>query len=333
MIELRNDNLVVCCPDVHEDATCEINFQRTLRIPDDNREYPLPVGLGNFPMFHVDDYAKGVPASWIDHGGVFLPMYQSEAMWISFGWSGVYPFAVKIAAGKINAVSGDTWTDGISDSPQDYVVLPEQPWLDGFSVQEGLIRQFVAMPLGEGYTAEGQITGEEIHGGLQLAIYPMKADYYEKYLRSHFGQRDTLSCMMAADVCDEAGEMGLAPGGLMQQEIYDDPYGLEAWETTAMSRCFVHITNSRVFHDITGLRSPTDPPSAKQYKSAGIPWFDYWNDELKALKGSKILSKLDSVATKKIKNGKKVKEPLIDIKEAEVVQLGKRKSTVRDGRF
>jgi hypothetical protein len=31
------------------------------------------------------------------------------------------------------------------------VVLPEQPWLDGYCVEKGYIRQFVAMPLGEGY--------------------------------------------------------------------------------------------------------------------------------------------------------------------------------------
>ncbi len=32
-----------------------------------------------------------------------------------------------------------------------------------------MIRQFVAMPLGEGYTAEEQLTGEAQHGGLPTA--------------------------------------------------------------------------------------------------------------------------------------------------------------------
>ena len=103
-------------------------------------------------------------------------------MWINFGFGGGYPFAIKVAAGKINAVSGETWCNGLSDRPQDYAVVPEQAWLDGFSIGEGRIRQFVAMPLGVGYTAEGQITGKEEHGGLQLAIHPMKAYYYEKHV-------------------------------------------------------------------------------------------------------------------------------------------------------
>ena len=80
-------------------------------------------------------------------------MDQNEALWISF--SARYPFAVKIAAGKINAVSGAAWTAELPSEPQNYVVVPGQPWLDGFSVGEGLIRQFVALPLGAGGSGRG----------------------------------------------------------------------------------------------------------------------------------------------------------------------------------
>ena len=58
----------------------------------------------------------------------------------------------------VNAVTGDGWSDGLHVRPQDYLVAPRQPWLDGFAVDKGFIRQFVAMPLGEGFTAEEQIT-------------------------------------------------------------------------------------------------------------------------------------------------------------------------------
>ncbi len=331
MIELRENQLTIMTPDVHKRAECDIHFQRTLRIPDDNREYGLPAGLGRFPVFHVDDYAGKVPKSWLEHGGVFLPMYQSEAMWINFGSRPDYPFAVKVAAGKINAISGESWQDGLSSEPQDYVVIPEQPWLDGFSIGEGLIRQFVAMPLGAGYTAEGQITGQEQHGGLQFAVYPMKADYYEKYIAS---RQEEPSMLGEMDVdFNYAPEMGLAPGGIMRQEIYDDPFGIDAWDTSAMSRCFVHIVNSESFAAITGHRPPTRPISADEYRAANIPWFDYWDDEAKALKGSKILAKLDSVVAQKIKDGKRVKEPIIQVEQQDIIQLGKRRSQVRDGTF
>ena len=125
MIELMNNQLTFRFPEVHKKAACSIDFQRTLRIPDDNREYPLPPGLGRFPVEHVDDFADKLPDTWRTHGGVFIPMYQSEALWINF--SGDYPCAVKIAAGTINAVSGESWSNVLSADPQDYAVIPEQP--------------------------------------------------------------------------------------------------------------------------------------------------------------------------------------------------------------
>ena len=66
---------------------------------------------------------------------------------------------MKIAAGKINAVSGEAWTAELHSEPQDYVFVPGQPWLDGFSVGEGRIRQSVAMPLGASDSVEERLTG------------------------------------------------------------------------------------------------------------------------------------------------------------------------------
>jgi hypothetical protein len=36
------------------------------------------------------------------------------------------------------------------------------------------------MPLGSGYSAEEQITGEAEHGGIQIVVYPMKQEVFEK---------------------------------------------------------------------------------------------------------------------------------------------------------
>jgi hypothetical protein len=320
MITLENDNLVFRFPEVHEDAILTVHLQRTLRIPDDDNTYPLPPGLGRFPLRHVDDFAANVPERWLEHGGTIFPMYQSEAMWLCFssgGWlsggsyggdrdGGPYPFAIKVAAGKINAVTGEPWSDGIGRSPQNYMVSPTQPWLDGYCVEKGVIRQFVAMPLGAGYSAEEQITGEAEHGGLQIIAYPMKADAYERLMR----KRDRIRGMeefVTMDFCLSESpaamlDMGLAPGGRMKQEIYDDPYKLKDWDIKHSSRCFVHIANSLVWRQITGEAPPTVPPTAKEYKNAGLPWFDYYSDA-KALKGSKTLAKLKSVATLGKKKG------------------------------
>ena len=325
MIELKRDQLIFRFPEVHKDATCSISFQRTLRIPDDNREYSLPPGLGEFPLNLVDDYAETVPAAWAAHGGVFLPMNQAEALWLNF--DGSYPMAVKVAAGKINAVTGEGWDNELSNRPQDYLVIPDQPWLDGFSVMKGMIRQFVAMPLGEGYTAEEQLTGEAEHGGLQIVVYPLKASLYEREEEEDLFV--TYGPPRAQAPLDD--EMGLTPGGLMRQEIYEDDYGFDAWETSVRSRCFVHILNSVQFFNVTGAQPPSQPPTALEYTKAGLPWFDYYGGDLKALEGAQKLAGLDSVAAKKLKKGEGVLEDNDPVQPKVVKKLGKGK--VREGDF
>ena len=301
MVELIDDGLNFSFPEVHPQARLRIEFQRTLRIPDDGQVHYLPPGLGAFPLTHVDDVVASVSASWVAHGGVLLPMYQSEALWIHLAGTWVdrhdteYPFAVKIAAGKIDAVTGQTWTNDLSTHPQNYLVVPEQPWLDGFCVEKGVIRQFVAMPLSGGYTAEEQVTGTAEYGGLQILVHPLRRDVFER----RFPERpDVVHEEASGDFACSAPaspDMGLAPGGRMRQEIYEDPFGLGEWDGTASSRCYVHMANSLVWEAITGEPPPLPPPTAKTYTDHDLPWFDYYAEGRHALDGAEALTRLKSV--------------------------------------
>ena len=345
MIELKNDRLVFSFPDVHPDAKLEIGFQRTFRIPDDGKTYPLPPGFGYFPLRHVDDHARRVPPGWLDRGGVMLPMYQSEAMWLRFSPQYVarranYPFAIKVAAGKIDAVTGKGWSDGLTARPQDYMVAPRQPWLDGFCVQKGLIRQFVAMPLGAGYTAEEQITEKAEYGGLQIVVYPMKREVFER----RFPEREEVvltaefygtPCAASGVMRKRSAAMGLAPGGRMKQEIYEDPFDFDDWEQTQKSRCFVHIANSLVWREITGQQPPTTPPTAREYAQADLPWFDYYDDRATALDGAPALAGLKSVAELGQEKGDVPLPENESVTPETVIQLRRnlKPDEVREGRF
>ena len=335
MVELQGSRLRFRFPDIHRDAEGSISFQRTLRIPDDNRSYPLPPGLGNFPLLPVAPYAGGLPARWPDHGGVFMPMYQAEALWVDFQSrrGPGYPMAIKVAAGKVNAVTGEPFRTELTAGTQDYLVVPEQPWLDGFCIRKGVVRQFVAMPLGEGYTAEEQLTGAAEHGGLQIVAYPMKADRYEKLLvkrrRALEGVADmAMSCGVAAPQ-----GLGLAPGGLMRQEIFEDSYGIDAWDQQVRSRCFVHLLNSAQFRSVTGAAPPHEPPTAKDYNRAGLPWFEYYDADRRALEGAERLARLDSVAVHRLKEGKESLEDDTGGAPApeQIVPLGPEPGHIRDG--
>lgn len=451
MIELIKDRLQFSFPKVHPQARMGISFKRTLRIPDDGNSYPLPPGFKNFPLRHVDDFGARVPADWNEHGGVMMPMYQSEAMWVNFN-AGEYPFAVKIAAGKINAVTGEDWENGLNDDPQDYMQIPQQPWLDGFCVEKGVVRQFVAMPLGEGYTAEEQLTGKAEFGGLQIIVYPMKREVYEEYeskriakeearrreeearrrdeearrkmeahkyrslleqsavlrgktialsecrkriqerlleierhliseeyrpsepyrdamrergalmaeearlsadagrlverLRGMEREVDSMQLHTDAFVIDPdqsemlccscfmepSSAMGMAPGGKMSQEIYEDEYGLDVWDVENSSRCFVHLANSEMWQIITGSLPLHRAPTFWDYQKNGLPWFDYYSDG-EAVEGSDTLKKLKSVKQTGDDKGETPLPENIPARIENVVHLGKtkrRKHQVRE---
>nr|XP_036586659.1 uncharacterized protein CTRU02_03247 [Colletotrichum truncatum]KAF6797216.1 integral membrane protein [Colletotrichum truncatum] len=164
-----------------------MQLNRTIRVPDNKDINALPPGLGAFPLFKVRDYTQNMPKDMVKKGGIFFPMYQREAMWISF--SAGAPFAIKIYVGGVNAVSGFPMTENDktkekrkkmlnSGKPiQDYMVLPEQHWLDGIASEDGKIRQFVAQPKGSGFSVEAQVTGEENVGGIQIEIIPIKKNF------------------------------------------------------------------------------------------------------------------------------------------------------------
>lgn len=72
---------------------------------------------------------------WLARGGVMLPIYQREAMWLSF--DAAEPAALQVGVGKVCAVSGLPWIEHLVKDPQNYVVLPDQPWLDGINAGGG----------------------------------------------------------------------------------------------------------------------------------------------------------------------------------------------------
>ena len=280
-----------------------VRFVRTLRLPETGT-HPLPPGLGEFPVRRVRDHPDTVPEQWRARGGVMLPVYLREAMWLSFGGT-AEPAALQVGVGKVCAVSGRPWSDRLSRKPQNYVVLPRQPWLDGINSGRGTVRQFVAVPLGLGATVEGQVTGEEVWGGVQLQSFPLnertlaewrKAEQARERARPSGGGYGMTAMSMAAPSAPGSAPMpvaaraprapaamGLGVGGAMRQEVYEDDRPLTDWSAEPAGRVFVHLVTPPEWRRITGEAPPPSPVDRAAYTRAGLPWYDYYDQDAEDL--------------------------------------------------
>lgn len=176
----------------------EISFHQTVRVPDNFKSSALPPSLGRFPLYHVKDYAKTLPYTMAAKGGLFLPMYREDLT--TEKWP--YCWCKRRARSNVDQIqfsqairhqdlrwrskyrirwarhwdrcdkTASTYSLSQNKSIQDYLVVPDQPWIDGIATSAGKVRQFVAMPIGTGYSVEAQMTGEEVTGGIQFEVIP-----------------------------------------------------------------------------------------------------------------------------------------------------------------
>jgi hypothetical protein len=297
-----------------------VSFRRTLRIPDDGRTYPLPPGLGAFPIHAVEDFADRVPPAWREPGAAFIPMYQREAVWLSFAAAPWKPNAVKVAVGGINAISGAPDSAVLCATPQDYIVCPYQPWLDGINTGNGSVRQFVAMPLGLGYTVEASLTGQERYGGIQLRVFEPKPGKFPDVEPPAAAGPSAPTAPRASAF--PGRPMGLGAGGTMRQKIYPDPHGIDTWDQGQAGRVVIHIVNSAQFLEITGMEPPPTPVDAKLYASHRLPWFDLYDEDRGDIAASARLADVKTVAEHDSERGVTTEGDLsVDISESEIVRL------------
>ncbi|MBT0566097.1 hypothetical protein [Williamsia sp. CHRR-6] len=260
-------------PQIAPDASMRVIFHRTLRVPDDESTYGLPPTLGHFDL------------SSTARDGIIMPMWQSEACWLSFDTRN--PFLVMVGAGSVNAVTGEKWNPQPDFASENYFEVPTQPWLDGFCTGRGVVRQFVAMPLGQGYTAEEQLSDEPARGGIWLSVYPLRT--------SVWAQRSQLRmCEVGVDFCAPPGGMGLGAGGSIKQSIATPMEPSDNWDLTAGISAFVRTVNTEQWRSITGVAPHHRPATIEEYQRYGLPWFEWYDDSI-ARQGSATLASVSTV--------------------------------------
>jgi len=266
VIELKSDELTFSFPGVHPDARLVLGFQRTLRIPGGETEMPRLPSLGKYPLYTVESFAHRVPRHWLDKGGAMLPMYQSEAMWLSFRPSfsvahqAFYPFAVKIRVGGLDAIRGQRWLEGVHQWPQDFLVIKDHCWLGGYHDGGQSIQQFVAMPLGAGYLPENRDNAPTRLGCLEVIVYPMQGSAFAmRYPRNSLSER--LSGFPMGMESRLAGDrvQGTEKDALQRQQVEEGLFPMADWDRDTSGRYAVHLANSLHWCAITGSPPPMAP--------------------------------------------------------------------------
>jgi hypothetical protein len=280
------------------DKNLAVSFKRTLRIPEDGKKHKPPPNFGVFPVYRVENHAQNLPVSWQRQGGAFIPMYQREGLYVRFEnavpWQ---PYAVKVSIGGVNAISGEAHNTRIREEPQDYLVCPPQLWLDGIYTGRGTLRQFVAVPLGAGYSVEGDLSGSETVGGIQITVFAPKPGSFPEAPPEKKPVIRPTSLRQGAGA--ETAKMGLAAGGNINEKVLPDPHGYETWDQNNFAEVSVHILNSAQFKVTTGLEPPPTMINEETYSEHGFPWFPLYGEVLQGdVSPSDLFAEVKTVAEK-----------------------------------
>lgn len=265
-------------------------LHKTARVANDGLVHGLPPNLGIFPIFAAKDFPGQVPPEW-EENALFIAIQNNEAMWMSFsragngnswipGWRNEWrnhPVAAIVGAGGINCLTGEKLASTLEEDG--YMVVPPQPWLDGWKNQKGAVYQFVGTEYqkGEGKTVGEQLLGAESKtGAIGIASYDPKpgASVPEVATPDHYAEGGIVAFskaaippfapagvkysadFAAADLEIEPflrrctmpmSEMGLGKGGQISQKIYPDPYGREVWSDTAAARVALYLVSAEQF--------------------------------------------------------------------------------------
>lgn len=275
-VSVENERLTFSFPTIDADARMSVAFKRTFRVPDDETSYRLPPGLGNLQMAACADVA---PHPSLHPSDYLLPMWQSEATWISFTTEFDVPYLIRINVGGINAVTGEPFGQEIDfgsedHGGEDYIEAPEQPWLDGFRVDPTTVRQFVAAPLGSGYTVAEQLSGSD-DGCVVIEVTPLRSEIWRE-------RRDAYVELPTMDFCPmpaPAG-MGLGAGGKIRQTIAIPIEPHDHWDTDATIPATVRVVNSTMWTELTGLQPDSMPLTIAQYRQRGFRWYTWYDESL-----------------------------------------------------
>jgi len=295
---------------IHVGDRFSLTLQRTVRLPQDGRDYPLTPSFGEFPVVGAEAFSDRLPGSWHVRDAFVIPIYEREALFLAFSASESKPNAVQVGVGGINAVSGEGWPAPPSANPQNYIVCPDQPWLDGIYALNGRVRQFVAAGRGRGDTVAEQLGGTEA-SALQIRVYePQPGRFSDQMHAAERGRLDSIP-----------DDLGVGAGGTMRQKIYPDPYGVETWNAEDYAEFYIYLVRPDLFRELTGREPPPASISAETYTRLNLPWFELDDKNAPALVAPSRLGEVETISKRERERGDCADEAGVDVSPDQIGRI------------
>lgn len=147
------------------DHTVEI--VKTTVVEVNEGSHALPPHRGIFKEYKVADYF--CPEEW-SKDGVFISVEEGQPMW--FDLRGNEECACMVSVQRLNPVTGEPvdLKEGLTKNPkQNYLRLPEQLWLDGYS-KDGKVYQFMVTAAGKGLAVNEYVLPEHLQDSHAMAF-------------------------------------------------------------------------------------------------------------------------------------------------------------------
>ncbi len=253
-----------------------IKFQHPPRPPDDAKIYVFSARLEELPLCPASDFPDTLPASWLKQSNFLMSMKPNDPFSIRF--TANYPFAVKVAVGNLDAMTGEPSISGLQKEPRNYFVV------SGESIANGITERSFVLPLNAGCVVNEQVFADQKIGRIDLKICPLRAESYfgeevahliPRTLREFFAwfvygpsikarqaEMERKDQTWRSDpLTDESGAILL--GRKFEDEF--DPQLIEEltdlrevadWDQTPSECCSIYVCNSSVWCQITGTIPP-----------------------------------------------------------------------------
>lgn len=262
------DKLTFVFPAIHHHAVLQVQLCRTLRVPNDGKNHAAPTGFEAFPMM-----TTGMED--VQHQ---LPLYPSDALWLNFVSSSGFPFAVRVDFDQRCAVTGipfqEELTQGIrrtkdrNENLQNFLVIPEQKTLDGYSVGGEQFAQFV-------------LEQQDKPKLMTIWVYPLKKDLYQKMLFGNGMHNGRLSEATRwgqyHEFEDMTGESKMGVG-LVNQTIEPNLRPVEDWDLEAGQSVTVELVSMLEWLSSKDNKPLHHPYTQAIYQKLGYPWGESYTE-------------------------------------------------------